>query len=229
MIQPKDKKKFIAAQAIGKMQVDPSFMEEFQSAPEEALKYISKEIEADVSEEEIKEIKAEVDKLNLPMPFLPVEEIKALIYKINNRAEAGYQKVQGMSDVLFKLGIIIIAAVFVLDIYGIFTEMNWQILLSASGVLGGIGIGTIYESTYKLPDKVKDSVADLVQIQLVFIGYLDQLSILMAQKGKNVDESIKIVREINNATENSVIRIQTYCETGELKISGAKGKAGTNN
>jgi hypothetical protein len=75
-----------------------------------------------------------------------------------------------------------------------------------------IGIATIYDATNKLPDKVKNSVGDVVQIKVAFFGYWDQLSILMGLESSNPDEAAKVVKEISTATEETIKRIQDYCE-----------------
>lgn len=204
-------KKLIAAQVLGKMQMEPEFLAVFKDNPEIAVTRVSENIGKKLEQSEIKEIKSEVQK-NVPVPFMTDPAMKKLVESITDRADAGYKKVQWMSDVLFKMGIGIIVSTFILDVYGIIYQVNWQTLLAGSGVLGGIGILTIYESTNKLPDRVKNSVADLVQIKLSFFGYWDQLSILMGVKNNNADEAIKIMEKVSTATEETMKRIQTYCE-----------------
>lgn len=210
MIEESDKK-MIAAQVIGKMQMEPEFLATFKIDPETAVTRAGENIGKKLEQSEIKEIKYKVQE-NVPVPFMTDPEMKNLVESITERADAGYKKVQWMSDVLFIIGVGIIIATFILDVYGIIYQVNWQTLLAGSGVLGGIGILTIYESTNKLPEKVKNSVADLVQIKLSFFGYWDQLSILMGVKNNNADEAIKIMEKINIATEDTMKRIQTYCE-----------------
>lgn len=210
MIEESDKK-MVAAQVIGKMQMEPEFLAAFKVDPEAAVTRASENIGKKLEQSEIKEIKSKVQE-NVPVPFMTDPEMKNLVEGITDRADAGYKKVQWMSDVLFIIGVGIIIATFILDVYGIIYQVNWQTLIAGSGVLGGIGMLTIYESTNKLPEKVKNSVADLVQIKLSFFGYWDQLSILMGVKNSNADEAIKIMEKINTATEDTMKRIQTYCE-----------------
>lgn len=212
MIKESDKK-LIVAQVIGNMQIDPKFQFNYSKHPDVVIADISGNMQIEeLPEEDVKEIEKEIEN-SLPVPHMTNPEMKQLVDSITNRADEGYKNVQWMSNILFKLGIFIIISTFVLDVYGIVTKVNWQNLLAGSGVLGGIGIMVIYEATNKLPDKVKNSVADLVQIKVAFFGYWDQLSILMGIDNKNVDEALKISDKINHATEETMKRIQEYCES----------------
>lgn len=212
MIKESDKK-LIVAQILGNMQIDSGFLFDYSKNPDVVIADISGNMQIDeLPEEDVKDIEKEVEK-SLPVPHMTNPEMKRLVESITHRADEGYKNVQWMSNILFKLGIFIIICTFAIDVYGIIMKVNWQNLLAGSGVLGGIGIMVIYEATNKLPDKVKNSVADLVQIKVAFFGYWDQLSILMGINNKNVDEALKISDKINHATEETMKRIQEYCES----------------
>lgn len=203
--------KTVATQVIGKMLVDHEFLAVFKNDPMAAVIGVSKNIGKELEQSEIKEIESTVEKV--PVPFMTDSQMNYLVDNITKRTDDGYKKVLQMSNVLFIIGIVIIVSTFILDVYGIIYQVNWQTLLASSGVLGGIGILTIYESTNKLPERVKNSVADLVQIKLSSLGYWHQLSILMKIEINNADEAIKIMEKINTATEGTMKNIQTYCET----------------
>jgi sulfur relay (sulfurtransferase) DsrC/TusE family protein len=129
-------KNFIATQVVGKIQMEPDFFSEFQTNPSAAVKKVSEEIGKDLDDKEIKEIETEIKK-GLPVAFLKNPEMRMLIEDITKRVNDGYEKVQWMSEVLFKLGIGVIISVFFIDVYGIFKQVNWQLLIVSSGVLGG--------------------------------------------------------------------------------------------
>jgi hypothetical protein len=202
----------LITQVVGKLHMEPEFLTIFKDNPAAAVKNVGKEMGEKVKPEESKEIAAKVEAV-LPLPFLAHKKVEKLIDDVKNRADKGYEKVQHMSGVLFWWGIAILTAMFVLDVYILVAQVNWANFVLNSGVLGGVGAVTIYSSTNYLPDKVKNSVADLVQINVAFFSFLDQLSILMGVKEKeDINGAINVAEEINKVTENVMKQIQVYCE-----------------
>jgi len=119
-----------------------------------------------------------------------------------------------MSKILFYLGVAIIIIAVGLDIAGVIYKINWQQFIASSGVLGGIGIVAVFSSFVKGSfEKIKNSVGDLVQIQVVFFGYYDQLSILMQQRaGADFETAAKITDKISSSMNSALEGIQKYCE-----------------
>jgi hypothetical protein len=119
-----------------------------------------------------------------------------------------------MSRILFYVGLAIIAIAFLLDIYGVLQGVNWQQYVASSGVLGAIGLGSIYASFVKGSfEKIRNGVGDLVQINVIFFAYADQLSLLMRESQASDADIPEIVKQIGQVEIKTIKNIQDYCET----------------
>jgi hypothetical protein len=119
-----------------------------------------------------------------------------------------------MSQILFYVGLAIIFIAFLLDIYGVLRGVNWQQYIASSGVLGAIGLGSIYTSFVKGSfEKVRNSVGDLVQINVIFFAYADQLSLLMRESQDEDADILEIIEQIGKVEVQTIKNIQDYCET----------------
>jgi len=212
-------KDLIAQQVVGKMIMDPDFIKEFDRDPDKILNSVSKKISPKdpIKKGDVDEIRTTIKKKISPVPFLTQEEVKALVDDLTKKTNEGYNRVMAMTKVLFAFGMVAIIALFILDLYGIYAEWDWENYVAANGVFGSIGVGSIWSSTQQLPQKVKNSVADLVQIKTALYGYLDQLSIYMQIEQLNPKTKIEFAEKIDLATENTMQRIQRYCTSAQFE------------
>lgn len=200
----------IKAMVVGKVHLDPTFQQQFIQKPEESVMKLSEKISAADAKKIVEESKPFIS----PIPGYEAKDFKRLVENVINRVNTGFNEILKMSKILFYLGIAIIIVAVSLDVGGIIFKINWQQFITSSGVLGGIGILTVFSSFVKGSfEKIKNSIGDLVQIQVVFFGYYDQLSILMQQRvGADFDTAAKITEKISSSMTNALKGIQEYCE-----------------
>jgi len=201
----------MVAQVISNIEKDANFRNKYKDNPKEMIKNLSVEVlKKELKSEDIEKVENDV-KFAWPAPYLTDEELKTMLGDILNKIKRDIDDAIYMEKVLFWFGIIIIAAVFILDIVGIILERNWQAYVATSGVIGTIGIGAIWQSTHQQSSKVKDFGVDFVQLNLTLIGYLNQQSALMGELEKNPSEGINISKLIKDATADTIKLIQDYC------------------
>ena len=90
-------RRIITAQVAGIVQMDPRYADPFKKDPEKTVTDILELIGKRLDEAEVKDIVTEIEKVVLPVAGLPEQEVKQVLTDITARANAGYQKVQGMS------------------------------------------------------------------------------------------------------------------------------------
>ena len=200
----------IKAMVVGKVHLDPTFQQQFIQKPEESVLKISEKISA----EDAKKIVEEAKPFISPIPGYEAKDFKALVEDVTDRVNTGFNEILMMSKILFYLGVAIIIVAVGLDIGGVIYKINWQQFIASSGVLGGIGILAVFSSFVKGSfEKIKNSIGDLVQIQVIFFGYYDQLSILMPQRvGADFETATKITDKISSSMNSALEGIQKYCE-----------------
>ena len=211
MVKTKDER--IQEAVVAKAVLNPLFHQQFANQPIQAVLNVAKEEDIDINEEEAKNVAEKTKGFVAPVVGI---EISNLVKDITSNIKRGFESILEMSRVLFYLGVAIIIAAFILDIYGVLTQTNWQVYVASSGVLGVLGLGTILTSFIKGSfEKIKNSVGDLVQINAIFFGYTDQLSIIMKESQEEDSEYGALVDKISSAVEDTVKNIQKYCETAE--------------
>ena len=211
MVKTKDER--IQEAVVAKAVLNPLFHQQFANQPIQAVLNVAKEEDIDINEEEAKNVAEKTKGFVAPVVGI---EISNLVKDITSNIKRGFESILEMSRVLFYLGVAIIIAAFILDIYGVLTQTNWQVYVASSGVLGVLGLGTILTSFIKGSfEKIKNSVGDLVKINAIFFGYTDQLSIIMKESQEEDSEYGALVDKISSAVEDTVKNIQKYCETAE--------------
>lgn len=215
LVEETDKKR-IVSHVIDKVQTVPGFRSIFYANPEDAVMAVGQELGVELDPKQVEKIVKSVEKAATPLSFLTYTEMKILLKDITDGAAKGYRKTQYMWVALFILGWGIVAGAFVLDVYGILQQVNWENLVASSGVIGAIGLATIWQSMNRLPDQVKKSAAQLVQLYVCFFAFLDQLSIFMGLERKTLPDATKIAGEIDKATKEAAKNIGNYCGTKEV-------------
>ena len=211
MVKTKDER--IQEAVVAKAVLNPLLHQQFANQPIQAVLNVAKEENIDINEEEAKNVAEKTKGFVAPVVGI---EISNLVKDITSNIKRGFESILEMSRVLFYLGVAIIIAAFILDIYGVLTQTNWQVYVASSGVLGVLGLGTILTSFIKGSfEKIKNSVGDLVQINAIFFGYTDQLSIIMKESQEEDSEYGALVDKISSAVEDTVKNIQKYCETAK--------------
>jgi hypothetical protein len=163
-------------------------------------------------------VKNALDKKIAPsLYFLKPDDARKAIQSSIGNTESGYKDAKMMIKVLYGLGIVIISTTFLLDVYAIVTGQNWETFVPASGVLGSIGLVTIYTSTFKMHKEMKDTVSDQIQLKVALFGFLGRLSVLHQDQYASTDDRIKVSNEIANIVTHTMKLTQTLCETPKNK------------
>jgi hypothetical protein len=196
---------------VAKAYLDPLFHQQFAQQPIDAVISAAETEHLSINREEAENIAKEAR--IVIAPFVGIEA-KNLVKSITDKVTQGFNSIIDMSRILFYTGLVIIVTAFILDIYGILKGVNWQQYVASSGVLGAIGLGSIYTSFVKGSfEKVRNSVGDLVQINVIFFAYADQLSLLMKESQADDANISEIINQIGQIETLTVENIQKYCET----------------
>jgi len=187
------------------------FHQQFAQHPIDAVLNTAKTEQLTIGREEAENIAK--DARTVIAPFIGIEA-KHLVQEITANIKLGFNSILNMSRILFYVGLAIIFIAFLLDIYGVLRGVNWQQYIASSGVLGAIGLGSIYTSFVKGSfEKVRNSVGDLVQINVIFFAYADQLSLLMRESQDEDANILEIIEQIGKVEVQTIKNIQDYCET----------------
>lgn len=196
---------------VAKAYLNPSFHQQFAQQPIEAVLNTAETEQLTIDRAEAESIAK--DARTVIAPFIGIEA-KNLVQDITDKITQGFNSILNMSRILFYVGLAIIAIAFLLDVYGVLKGVNWQQYVASSGVLGAIGLGTIYTSFVKGSfEKIRNSVGDLVQINVIFFAYADQLSLLMRESQDEDADIPGIIEQISKVEAQTIKNIQDYCET----------------
>jgi len=196
---------------VAKAYLNPTFHQQFAQHPIDAVLDTAKTENLTIGRNEAENIAK--DARTVIAPFIGIEA-KNLVQEITDNIKLGFNSILNMSRILFYMGLAIIFIAFLLDIYGVLRGVNWQQYIASSGVLGAIGLGSIYSSFVKGSfEKVRNSVGDLVQINVIFFAYADQLSLLMRESQDDDADIKEIIEQIGQVEVQTIKNIQDYCET----------------
>ena len=196
---------------VAKAYLNPLFHQQFSQQPIDTVLNTAKTEQLTIGQEEAETIAK--DARTVIAPFIGIEA-KNLVQGITNKITQGFNSIITMSQILFYVGLVIIFIAFLLDIYGVLKGVSWQQYIASSGVLGAIGLGSIYTSFVKGSfEKVRNSVGDLVQINVIFFAYADQLSLLMRESQDEDADIPEIIKQIGKVEVQTIKNIQDYCET----------------
>ena len=130
------------------------------------------------------------------------------------QAKRGFSLNLLMSEIIFIVGIFLLC----FSIYLILqpTSNNFNLLFGASS--GLTGIGTILMMFYHGPsERINRAVTNLVQIEIAFLGYIRQVTQIMAMFEReylnddfNIDELIKLLDYIENTLKVTMPLVHEY-------------------
>jgi len=196
---------------VAKAYLNPTFHQQFAQHPIDAVLDTAKTENLTIGRNEAENIAK--DARTVIAPFIGIEA-KNLVQEITDNIKLGFNSILNMSRILFYMGLAIIFIAFLLDIYGVLRGVNRQQYVASSGVLGAIGLGSIYTSFVKGSfEKVRNTVGDLVQINVIFFAYADQLSLLMRESQDDDADIKEIIEQIGQVEVQTIKNIQDYCET----------------
>lgn len=201
-------KSAIARQVAQQAQMDVGFLKQLMLEPVETVKKVRHEI----SDDDAREVAGRAAELISPVPGV---EIRDLVEQMLNSATTGFRITLVLSQVLFYFGLALLGATFILEAVSRVTGLGigWQ-NLAATGIIGAIGVGTIMSSFILRPlDKIQNSVGNLVQVQVAFVAYFDQLMLIMRhRRTRDLNQAIQASDKIAAAAESTMKLIEQYCE-----------------
>ena len=148
------------------------------------------------------------------IPFLPRDEVTRLVLQLVEDSREAYRNTMRQSQALFWVGVGLAVVTVGVELWGLVTGMTWGEMLTGGLFGSGLGLGFVYTAFIKRPlDQMQNSVGNLAQIQIVFLGYLDQLTVLMVHAGRgSLEETTAVSQALSEAAEAAADRIERYCE-----------------
>jgi len=184
------------------------------SALGEVLKEVTVESGAGLASEEARDVIAQAEEVIQLAPFLKREEVTKIVKDLVEHTARAFTSTINHCRVLFWLGIAVALVVVGLEAYAIVGRVKLESALAGGILGGGLGFGFIYTAFVQRPlEQMQNSAGNLAQIQMIFLGFLDQISILMAKGGSGrLKDTLKIIDRIGAAVEEATSRIERFCE-----------------
>ncbi|MDF1565431.1 MAG: hypothetical protein P1V51_20510 [Deltaproteobacteria bacterium] len=198
---------------------DPLFLDKLISDRQAALEEVFEEIPGDDGTErpvgaEKKEVFAKTGTYLSTAPIFKRAEMEKPVGQLIDDSRTAYLRTIVQSQALFWVGVLIAVVTVGVELWGVLTGVAWGPLLTGGLFGGGLGLGFVYTAFIKRPlDQLQNAVGNLAQIQIAFLGYLDQVAVLMAQVAQgSLDEATRISDALGQAAEDTAARIERYCE-----------------
>ena len=195
-------KEKILSETVGKAVMDRAYLYNLMGDPYGTIK----ETYPGISRKEAEEIRKKV--MNI-IPGMSEEEVLNLVKGTIASAQRAFRTSLWMNVTFFSLGIalIILAAV-----SGVIRGEGTHAV-----IFGGLGIADVLLFFIFRPMKgVQDSIGNLVQIEIIFLSYYDQLTYwnIFADKQHNIDFATmeKINASIDKLTTKALKDIQNFVE-----------------
>jgi hypothetical protein len=167
-----------------------------------------------LASEEAREVIAEAGEALQFTPFLKREEVTKIVKDLIEHTADAYTTTINHCRILFWLGLALTVAVAGLEGFAILARVRVESALAGGLLGGGLGFGFIYTALVRRPlEEMQNSVGNLAQIQIIFLGFLDQISILMANaESARLKDTLKVISRIGSAVEEAASRIERFCE-----------------
>ena len=197
---------------------NPLFAHHLLKDPNSALGEILKEVtpggSGGLPREEEEKVIAEAGEAIQLAPFLKREEMTKIVKDLIEYTASAFTITINHCRVLFWVGLALALGVAGLEGYAILGRIRVESALAGGLLGGGLGFGFIYTALVRRPlEEMQNSVGNLAQIQIIFLGFLDQVTILMANaESARLKDALKVISRIGSAVEEAASRIERYCE-----------------
>lgn len=187
--------------ALAKASEDPAYLQELLRDRTAALRALEPGAPAGAV--------AEAAKLVHAAPLLRKEEMSRAVRDVLRYSATAFTSTLFHCRVLFWTGLFFAVASFVLQSVGI-------LALPGGLASAGVGFSFVYAAFLQRPlDRIQRSAGNLAQAQIIFLGFLDQIAILMSRNGSGpLEERLELVDRIGAAVEDAADRIERFCEGG---------------
>ena len=203
------------------------FRQLFKKEPEKAVRTVAESLPSEqrqsLDDKAISDTAEKLKAISEALPGIKEEDVSRLVFTTIDDTRKSFVLSLRLSQILFFAGLVMIALTFIALLF-----MNDERL----GVLvfgGGSGfLGVISSLLINPIDRVQNAAGNLVQLEIAYLSYYKQLTMLNPIEGHNTPKDIVYIsREVRKAMEESIELIEKYCEyqRGSNKESKAAKKS----
>jgi hypothetical protein len=200
-----------------KAATDEAFKRRLTEDPRKAIGQEAESLGVETSEAAIEQVQKTVIAFSPVLPGADRKQVESVIFFTIKDIRRSFNLTLWLSQVLFYSGLLMVVTAFGVALAG------GEKLISLLFGVGGVG-GVLISSLIMGPlDRVQNAAADLVQLQMAYFAYYNQL-FLLGGSTKNIahDDAIKYAHQIGEETTSLMHSIQEYVEKG-----GDKGERKT--
>jgi hypothetical protein len=193
------------------------FRQQLTKNPEQVIRQEAGVL-ANVTGQQLDVSKDTVDKLaekaiktfSVFMPQIGQDRVEELIFGTIEDMRTSFKLTLRLSQVLFYSGLVMVAVAFVVALTA--AEKLVPLLFGAGG-LANVLLSSLVLSPL---NRVQDSAGDLVQLQMAYLAYYKQLSLLGGSSQEmSRDDAIAFSREIDRAALSLISSVQSNVERGD--------------
>ena len=192
---------------------DEAFRQRLSSTPEDAVREVYDSLPTEQrqltknKDEIIKNTAEKAQVLSRVLPGIDKDRVENLVFQTIEDTRRSFTLSLQLTQILFYAGLVIIAVTFIT----VLLVDTQELIALIFG--GGTGVAAIVTSLLINPiDRVQNAAGNLVQIEIAFLSYYKQLSLLVTPTNATIDDTIKYVKEVGKTMEKSLILIEKYCE-----------------
>ncbi len=186
---------------FSKAERDPQFKRALAANPEKVLEQEARRVGAHVDAKLVQETK---DKYSTAIIGASEEEVTRLVFETLANVRTSFQRTLTLSQCLFFVGLGLTVAAFAVAVFYRDKEV-------IAGIFGGGGILTLISYAVMNPlDRIRNAAANLVQVQIAYVSYYKQLTMLGGAESEKVtlDEAIKYATELRKGAVETIEAVQ---------------------
>jgi hypothetical protein len=192
---------------------DPEFRQLVVQQPDKAVRQVVKDLPSEkrgaVNERTINDTTEKIRSLSPVLPGLKEEKVEHMVFTTIDDTRHSYKISLRLTQVLFYSGLVMIAVTFL----SLFFLKSDQLAVIIFG--GGSGfLGVVTALLVNPIDRVQNVAGNLVQLEIVFLSYYKQITMLSLPA--NLCDDPKVVvqysHEVRQAMEQAVAQIESFCK-----------------
>jgi hypothetical protein len=220
MMQEEHAKQVLLQNLGERAQSSEAFRQRLKDEPEKVVREVAASLPSEqkknLSEQAISDTTSKVKALmSEALPGIREDEVARLVFGTISDARKSFNLSLHLTQILFFTGLIMIGATFVTLL--IFDQEDLQVLLFG----GGSGfLGVVTALLINPIDRVQNAAGNLVQLEIAFLSYYKQLTMLrLTPDNPRPKDIIAYSAEVRNAMRESVEFIERFCEYRGGKMS----------
>jgi hypothetical protein len=134
-------------------------------------------------------------------------QVTELVFGTLANVRTSFRRTLLLSQWLFLTGLALTVASFLVAVFG---EKDL-----IAGIFGGGGVLTLISHAVMNPlDRIRNAAANLVQVQIAYVSYYKQLSMLGGQDGHamSIDDAVKYSTELRKGAVETIAAVQSIVE-----------------